>query len=193
MSLSHGLDIYTDSFVVFQVQHQNSNTDWFHGLILSFCKGNRNISVRIASKYGGIPSKSELLVYNIINLVSMKRKLNVLSYLGINESFDTYLKEMMIYDATMQVSNNYQIYKADIMRHNNQPLLNGSQINAIARYKSYTKGICILQGPPGTGKSHTIAHGMYHILRTEVNSRFLICAPSNYAVDNLIDALLKVG
>ena len=52
----------------------------------------------------------------------------------------------------------------------------------------------LLQGPPGTGKTHTLKGLVKNILQTlskRENSRILICAPSNAAVDEIASRLLQ--
>ena len=47
-----------------------------------------------------------------------------------------------------------------------------------------------MQGPPGTGKTHTlhaVLSGLhYYLKRLNKNSKIMVCAPSNTAVDYII-------
>lgn len=64
--------------------------------------------------------------------------------------------------------------------------LNDSQImavNEVINYKSYK-----IIGPPGTGKTSTIIEIISQLLKR--NKKVLVCAPSNIAIDNLIEKFM---
>ncbi|CAI9741750.1 Hypothetical predicted protein [Octopus vulgaris] len=50
---------------------------------------------------------------------------------------------------------------------------------------------CLVQGPPGTGKSHTIIGMIQKIKEQKPQSKILLCAPSNGAVDELMRRLIE--
>jgi ATP-dependent RNA/DNA helicase IGHMBP2 len=68
--------------------------------------------------------------------------------------------------------------------------LNASQHDAI-RHALTANDLAIIHGPPGTGKTTTVVE----VIRLLVarGQRVLACAPSNTAVDNLLERLLAVG
>lgn len=68
--------------------------------------------------------------------------------------------------------------------------LNASQHDAI-RHALAANDLAIIHGPPGTGKTTTVVE----VIRLLVarGQRVLACAPSNTAVDNLLERLLAVG
>lgn len=68
--------------------------------------------------------------------------------------------------------------------------LNDPQKEAI-RFALAAKDVAIIHGPPGTGKTTTVVE----LIRQAVarGQRVLACAPSNHAVDNLLEKLLAVG
>jgi ATP-dependent RNA/DNA helicase IGHMBP2 len=72
----------------------------------------------------------------------------------------------------------------------NRLLLNPSQREAI-EFALSTKDFAIIHGPPGTGKTTTVAE----LIRQAVTrgDKVLATAPSNLAVDNLLERLLRVG
>lgn len=76
---------------------------------------------------------------------------------------------------------------------------NYSQFSSIQNICLMKQGIKLLQGPPGTGKTHTligIVSGIYHYIKTEPTTcrrHILICAPSNYAVDEIILRIIHKG
>jgi len=66
--------------------------------------------------------------------------------------------------------------------------LNSSQIDAVS-FALGSKDIALIHGPPGTGKTTTIVEYIRQaILR---NEKILVCAPSNVAVDNIAEKLIK--
>ncbi|HEY2785146.1 MAG TPA: AAA domain-containing protein [Fimbriiglobus sp.] len=70
------------------------------------------------------------------------------------------------------------------------PLLNPSQKEAV-RFALAARDVAVIHGPPGTGKTTTVVE----VIRQAVarGNRVLACAPSNQAVDNLLDKLLAAG
>lgn len=68
--------------------------------------------------------------------------------------------------------------------------LNRSQQEAIA-FALAAREAAVIHGPPGTGKTTTLVE----LIRQEVGrgARVLACAPSNLAVDNLLERLLAHG
>ncbi len=68
--------------------------------------------------------------------------------------------------------------------------LNPSQHDAI-RHALSSNDLAIIHGPPGTGKTTTVVE----VIRLLVarGQRVLACAPSNTAVDNLLERLLAIG
>ncbi|PHR98178.1 MAG: IGHMBP2 family helicase [Blastopirellula sp.] len=68
--------------------------------------------------------------------------------------------------------------------------LNASQQQAI-QHALDAEDVAIIHGPPGTGKTVTLAH-LVHAAVTS-GQKVLACAPSNLAVDNLLEKLLSRG
>jgi superfamily I DNA and/or RNA helicase len=70
------------------------------------------------------------------------------------------------------------------------PELNASQWDAV-EFALAAREVAIVHGPPGTGKTTTVAE----IIRQSVlrGQRVLACAPSNTAVDNLLEKLIALG
>jgi ATP-dependent RNA/DNA helicase IGHMBP2 len=70
------------------------------------------------------------------------------------------------------------------------PGLNASQREAV-RFALSASDLAILHGPPGTGKTTTLVELIRQIARR--GQSVLACAPSNLAVDNLLERLLAAG
>jgi superfamily I DNA and/or RNA helicase len=68
--------------------------------------------------------------------------------------------------------------------------LNESQ-RAAVRFALAAKDVAILHGPPGTGKTTTVVEIIRQAVRR--GERVLVCAPSNLAVDNVLERLLAFG
>lgn len=68
--------------------------------------------------------------------------------------------------------------------------LNQSQIDAI-RFALSARDVAIIHGPPGTGKTTTLAELVRQMVAR--GDRVLVCAPSNLAVDNLLERLIDMG
>lgn len=49
------------------------------------------------------------------------------------------------------------------------------------------KNLAVIHGPPGTGKTTTLVEIIFHMIQTR--NKVLVCAPSNIAVDNLVERL----
>jgi ATP-dependent RNA/DNA helicase IGHMBP2 len=68
--------------------------------------------------------------------------------------------------------------------------LNASQREAV-RFALSARDIALVHGPPGTGKTTTLVERIRQAVRR--GDRVLVCAPSNLAVDNLLERLLAHG
>ncbi|KAF4317090.1 hypothetical protein BBO99_00008016 [Phytophthora kernoviae] len=65
--------------------------------------------------------------------------------------------------------------------------LNESQVEAI-RFALASKDLALIHGPPGTGKTTTVVEFILQAV-TKFDLKVLVCAPSNIAVDNVLDKL----
>lgn len=72
----------------------------------------------------------------------------------------------------------------DFLTHLNPP-----QQQAV-RFALSAEDIAVLHGPPGTGKTTTLAEVIYQAVKQ--GKRVLACAPSNTAVDNLLERLVSM-
>ena len=67
--------------------------------------------------------------------------------------------------------------------------LNPPQSDAVA-FGLAAKDIAVIHGPPGTGKTTTLAELIYQAVQS--GQKVLACAPSNTAVDNLLEKLVSL-
>ncbi|MFK7905633.1 MAG: AAA domain-containing protein, partial [Chitinophagales bacterium] len=72
----------------------------------------------------------------------------------------------------------------------NFPELNASQNEAVAHITA-ARDVAIVHGPPGTGKTTTLIRAIRHSMHEQ--SRILVAAPSNTAVDLLTEKLAEYG
>jgi ATP-dependent RNA/DNA helicase IGHMBP2 len=70
------------------------------------------------------------------------------------------------------------------------PLLNAAQ-RAAVRFALAARDVALIHGPPGTGKTTTLVELIRQAVRR--GEKVLVCAPSNLAVDNLLERLLALG
>jgi ATP-dependent RNA/DNA helicase IGHMBP2 len=80
--------------------------------------------------------------------------------------------------------------KKDAIRLQTMRPLNASQEKALQKIAE-AKDVAIIHGPPGTGKTTTLTQSIKQCLLTE--SQVLVSAPSNAAVDWLVDKLSELG
>src|SRR5258707_673812 len=69
-------------------------------------------------------------------------------------------------------------------------ILNESQNNSLAKILS-SRDVAFIHGPPGTGKTTTIVEAIRFTVKEE--RQVLVCAPSNAAIDLLVDKLSQQG
>ena len=92
------------------------------------------------------------------------------------------LRDILLYDRVPTFRPNVEVIRSE--------KLNKSQQEAVA-FATSANDIAIIHGPPGTGKTTTVVE----VIRQAVanGERVLACAPSNTAVDNLLERLVAAG
>ena len=114
------------------------------------------------------------------NLIKLKEhNFNQLLYPLINVLFD-------VYKPTLNDSSDNLNYINKVTFFNDS--LNESQKNAV-RFSLKINEIGLIHGPPGTGKTTTIVEVILQLLK--LGNKILVCAPSNIAVDNIAEKLIK--
>ncbi len=79
---------------------------------------------------------------------------------------------------------------AEVEQPNDSATLNEPQ-RAAVNFALAAKDFAIIHGPPGTGKTTTVVEFIRQVVAR--GETVLACAPSNHAVDNLLEKLLAVG
>ncbi|KRX05957.1 P-loop containing nucleoside triphosphate hydrolase [Pseudocohnilembus persalinus] len=81
-----------------------------------------------------------------------------------------------------------------------QSRYNETQCQIIREVCLIEKGICVVQGPPGTGKTHTLLglvsglnYYQQHAPRNGSKKKIMICAPSNTAINEVIERIQVNG
>lgn len=126
-------------------------------------------------------------LYNILKLandITYKRMKNALNALnGYNNGPAASLINILFGDSQPTAMRT----KADEIRFFN-PNLDESQREAVS-FALSQKELAIIHGPPGTGKTTTIVEVILQIVKQ--GNKVLCCAPSNVAVDNLVERLAQ--
>jgi len=89
--------------------------------------------------------------------------------------------------------NKIDLFKDEVEQHNFDFInrdLNQSQKDAIKKAVN-SNDLFIIHGPPGTGKTTTLSECIYQL--SHLKNKVLVTAPSNTAVDNLLEKLTKSG
>eukprot|EP01084_Bolivina_argentea_P159587 277926_1 len=139
-----------------------------------------------------ISHKYSLLL--LIDNITYKKYDQILSKLSKpNIGIATNIRDLLF--NSIQSTNNEIEYKTSI---NFQPVnknLNPSQLHAI-QCALNANDIFLIHGPPGTGKTTTVIELIYQSLiqhqllnKTNKKTKILACAPSNIAVDNMVEKL----
>ena len=126
-----------------------------------------------------------IYVESLITMLREYRMLRLAEFLGLSP----YLLQPKLKPSSKTLT----VPKAFISKA--QSVFNESQFNAIAYACSREDGFTLIQGPPGTGKTHTIVGLISAFLSVEGQgeTRVLVCAPSNAAVDEIAQRVVRKG
>lgn len=115
------------------------------------------------------------LLFDEISYREMESAVNYL--LSTKEARINKLKEILLGEEEARFYPNSPVYKDE---------LNESQNKALNLVIS-AQDVAIIHGPPGTGKTTTLVESIIEVLKHE--DQVLVCAPSNTAVDLLVEKL----
>lgn len=117
-------------------------------------------------------------VHLLFDEISYREMENTVNYLlKTNDKRVNQLKEILLGEAEA---------KFDEISPITSPLLNNSQNEAL-NLVNRAQDVAIIHGPPGTGKTTTLVEAIIKVLKEE--PQVLVCAPSNTAIDLLVEKL----
>jgi hypothetical protein len=141
-----------------------------------------------------VKENTEYSIKLLGNLTSMTREFK--SVLNINQSVlgTAIFNPTTLLQNQLDFSTNEVVYKDPFCERLLQAnYFNESQKIAIAKVSEMnSKDIMLIQGPPGTGKTHAII-GILSYFYNIPNSKILVCAPSNTAIDEIAYRLACKG
>ena len=114
--------------------------------------------------------------------VTRKRQLAAIDFAENASGRTAQLRDLLLYQREPSFRTDIDVPKSES--------LNPSQQDAV-QFGMSANDIAIIHGPPGTGKTTTVVE---LIIQAVANGeRVLACAPSNTAVDNLLERLVNAG
>uniref|UniRef100_A0A8C6L566 DNA-binding protein SMUBP-2 n=1 Tax=Nothobranchius furzeri TaxID=105023 RepID=A0A8C6L566_NOTFU len=147
--------------------------------------GQASVSVAFDDLKDGVSFDRDAL-YNLLRLVNdvtykrMKRALNALN--GYNNGPAASLISVLFGDT--KPSSNSQLHEVEFFNSN----LDDSQREAVS-FALSQRELAVIHGPPGTGKTTTVVEIILQAVKR--GQKVLCCAPSNVAVDNLVERLAR--
>ncbi len=142
--------------------------------------GRRNDALEVA--VDDWPEAERLRVDMSPDEVTRKRQIAAMSVAQKATGTFGRLRDLLLYERAPSFRPNVKVKPSE--------RLNPSQ-NAAVQFAVSAEDLAIVHGPPGTGKTTTIVE----IIRQAIanGERVLACAPSNTAVDNLLERLVIAG
>ncbi|GFV21813.1 DNA-binding protein SMUBP-2 [Trichonephila clavipes] len=133
------------------------------------------------SNFSDLENEDQYMVIKIANDVTYKRLKRILKTLG-SKGREHRLVDVLFGDR--KPSSCEESSLKNISFHNNN--LNDQQKEAV-RFSLLQKDVAIIHGPPGTGKTTTVVECILQAISQKL--KIIACAPSNVAVDNLVEKL----
>lgn len=157
------------------VRRSNDKTTLASGVVYSMNTFNICVALDKGSLFNETQNFGNFVLIKLTNDVTYRRLKNALNSLREGNKLSSILF------GEQRISRPVSIESVPFIN----PFLDDSQKEAV-RFALSAKEIAIIHGPPGTGKTTTIVE---IILQLAKNYKLLICAPSNVAVDNLLEKL----
>ncbi len=163
------------------IQNQNEEDSFVTGIVNQVSENEMLITLN-SNSFPEWINKGKLGVQLLFDENSYKEMQNALNFLiKTDEKRINELKEIILSDKEPYFEQKY-IFE--------NPKLNKNQNIALNKIAA-AKDIAIVHGPPGTGKTTTLINSILHTLKSE--RQVLVCAPSNAAVDLLVEKLAEKG
>lgn len=99
-------------------------------------------------------------------------------------------REIFLGSSKNQLQDSVSITQASHQHLVSRNILNESQLKALDKIVS-ARDVAFIHGPPGTGKTTTLVQAI--VLTNKLEGQVLVCAPSNAAIDLLVDKLSEQG
>ncbi|GFY53795.1 DNA-binding protein SMUBP-2 [Trichonephila inaurata madagascariensis] len=133
------------------------------------------------SNFSDLENEDQYMMIKIANDVTYKRLKRILKTLG-SKGREHRLVDVFFEDRKPSSCEESSL-KNISFRNNN---LNDQQKEAV-RFSLLQKDVAIIHGPPGTGKTTTVVECILQAISQKL--KIIACAPSNVAVDNLVEKL----
>jgi ATP-dependent RNA/DNA helicase IGHMBP2 len=177
----------------------SSNADGdkdIQGIIQSCTENSITIALSKINDFTSLLQSNIFITVQVIpDNTSLKRISNALTSFDLNSRwariFSGNDKCRVVTTTTANTITPYEEEFYDILH---DTTLNQSQQEAII-YCLQSRDVAVIHGPPGTGKTHTIARYIQAKLKRQQQqqkTRILVCAPSNVAVDNILQRVATV-
>ncbi|XP_067137867.1 DNA-binding protein SMUBP-2-like [Centruroides vittatus] len=142
-----------------------------------------NISVSFEEKFDslGIEDDVQYHICKLANEVTYRRMKRAL--LNLKDNVNSYQLISVLFNECKPCDNS-QILNKELVFFNDK--LDNCQKEAV-KFSLSQKEIAIIHGPPGTGKTTTLIEIILQFIKNGL--KVLVCAPSNIAVDNLVEKL----
>ncbi|GIY48193.1 DNA-binding protein SMUBP-2 [Caerostris darwini] len=133
------------------------------------------------SNFSDLENDGQYMIIKLANDVTYKRVKRVLKTLQ-NKGSEHHLVDVLFGNKTPAACDESSLKSISFYNNN----LNEKQKEAV-KFALLQKDVAIIHGPPGTGKTTTVVECILQAISQKL--KVLACAPSNVAVDNLVEKL----
>ncbi|EXB79398.1 DNA-binding protein SMUBP-2 [Morus notabilis] len=181
-------------------------TSCMQGFVNNFEEDGCSISIALESRHGD-PTFSKLFgknvridrIYGLADVLTYERNCEALMLLqknGLQKKNPSVAVVATLFgdkeDVKWLEQNNFVDWtEQELSGHFTNENLDESQRRAIALGLNKKQPILVIQGPPGTGKTGLLKELI--ALAVQQGERVLVTAPTNAAVDNMVDKLSEIG
>jgi len=160
------------------------------GVVLEVRPSSISVAFQEDSEVIDLPDENQLAVVKLANDVTYKRLNSALK--DLDKRVNSRLGDILLGEAEPSVP--HQTLDPNIIDPGSQQIrfnnsnLDDSQQEAV-KFALKQRELAIIHGPPGTGKTTTVVELIVQAVRC--GQKILVTAPSNIAVDNLLQRLVK--
>jgi primosomal protein N' len=176
--------------IIFRFQSGSSNRCPVYRGVLKEFVGNNNIIVSLGEQKNTEEklqnSNERVVIVKDFENITLKRCLKALEEL---KDMDTHHKAYTIRQTLFQETDcKFLVPSEETLDFQPDPELNASQ-NEACKIATQRYPVSVIHGPPGTGKTTTLVALIRKLLQR--GETLLVCAPSNVAVDNIMEMLIR--